>query len=273
MTFTPALAGSGYAGWVALKRSQPMQARAMANSAEIRRDDDYFRAKIGSVKTADDLINDRRLLKVALTAFGLEGDLNSKAFIRKVLTDGTLKADAITNRLADKQYQKFSAAFGFGDFSVPRTQLSDFADKILAPYHSRSFETAVGASNGDFRLALNAERELTSLAQKGTSEDTKWYTILGNTPLKTVMQTALGLPASVSSLDIDRQLALYKERAESQFGSDSVSQFAKPETLEKLVKSYLLRSEMAAYDSQTASANAVMNLLSQSVALARNRQF
>lgn len=271
MTFVPAIAGSGYVGWVALKRSLPMQAQALANSATIRRDEDYFRAKIGSVKTADDLVNDSRLLKVALTAYGLEADLGSKAFIKKVLTDGTLNAEALANKLSDKQYLKFSGAFGFGDYATPRTQLSDFADKTLALYRARSFETAVGQTNGDFRLALNAERELAALAEKGISEDTKWYTILGNTPLNTVMQTALGLPSSVSTQDIDRQLALYKERAETLFGSDSVAQFAAPETLDRLVKTYLLRSEVAAYDSVTAKANAVMSMLSQSVALARNQ--
>ncbi len=273
MTFIPALIGGGYLGWVALKRSQVQQTNTMANSAEIRRDEDYFRAKIGSVKTADDLVNDRRLLKVALTAYGLEGDINSKAFIRKVLSDGTLNTGALATKLADKQYQKFSAAFGFGDFSTPRTQLSDFADKTLALYRARSFESAVGESNGDYRLALNAERELSGLAAKAAGENTKWYTILGNTPMRTVMQTALGLPSSIASMDIDRQLAVFKDRAESVFGSDTVSQFASSDKMEKLVKTYLLRSEIAGYDAQSVRSNAVMMMLSQSVSLARNRTF
>lgn len=273
MTFSPAIVGTGYAGWVALKRSQPLQTKAMINSAEIRRDEDYFRAKIGSVKTADDLMNDRRLLKVALTAYGLEGDLNSKAFIKKVLTDGTLKTDALVNKLSDKQYQKFSAAFGFGDFSTPRTQLSDFADKTLSLYRARTFESAVGETNGDYRLALNAEREMATLAGKSSSETTKWYGILGSTPLRTVMQTALGLPSSISSMDLDRQVAVFKERAEAVFGADTVSQFASGDKMDKLLKSYLLRSEIANYDSQSSGANAVLTMLQQTADLARNRVF
>ncbi len=269
MTYVPALAGTGYFGWAALKRSQPLHTQALANSAMIRRDEDYFRAKIGGVRSADDLVNDRRLLRVALTAYGLEGDLGSKAFVKKVLTDGTLDPEALANRLSDKQYLKFSAAFGFGDFATPRTQMSDFADKTLALYRARSFEAAVGQTNGDYRLALNAERELPALAGKSSSEDTKWYTILGNVPLKTVMQTALGLPSSVSTLDIDRQLALYKDRAKAVFGSDSVSQFTAPETMGKLIKTYHLRAEVAAYDGGSVRASAVIGMLSQSVAFAR----
>ena len=41
------------------------------------------------MKSAADLVADRRLLKVALGAFGLEGEIDKKAFIRKVLEEGT----------------------------------------------------------------------------------------------------------------------------------------------------------------------------------------
>lgn len=270
MTFLPAITGTGYAGWVALKRTQTLQTKAMVNSAEVRRDQDYFRAKIGSIKTAEDLVGDRRLLKVALTAYGLEGDIDAKAFIKKVLADGTLKPEALANRLADKQYLKFSAAFGFGDFTTPRTQISDFADKVLTLYTARSFEAAVGTQSGDFRLALNSERELADLAAKSSGNDTKWFTILGNTALRSVMQTALGLPATVASMDLDRQLSAFKDRAEAMFGSDQVAQFAAPDKMTKLLKTYLLRSEVASYDSQSSSASAVLTMLQQTADLARS---
>lgn len=269
MTFPVALVGTGYAGWMALKRSQPQQAAAHAASATIRRDEDYFRARIGSIKTADDLVADRRLLKVALTAFGLEGDIDNKAFIRKVLAEGTLTPEALANKLSDKRYLALSAAFGFGDFATPRTQISDFADKILVPYRTRSFEASVGEGNNDYRLAMNAERELADLAAKGGSEDSKWFTIMGSAPLRQVVQTALGLPASAGSLDLDRQLALYKDRAAATFGEATVTQFADPEKIGKLVRTYLLRSEVATLGLSTAGSNAVLMMMNQSVAFAR----
>lgn len=269
MTFPVALVGTGYAGWMALKRSQPQQAAAHAAQGAIRRDEDYFRARIGSIKTADDLVSDRRLLKVALTAFGLEGDIDSKAFIRKVLAEGTLKPEAFANKLSDKRYHKLSAAFGLGDFTTPRTQISDFADKILKQYRARSFEAAVGEGNGDYRLAMNAERELAEIAAKGGSEDAKWFTILGNAPLRQVVQTALGLPDGTGTLDLDRQLQLYKERAAAAFGDPGVAQFAEPAKMEKLVRTYLLRSEVATLGLASAGSNAVLMTLNQSVAFAR----
>ena len=243
MTFNPVIPVSGIAGWAFLKKTMASQTAAFAKSPEIKRDEDYFRAKIKSVKTAGQLVGDRRLLTVALGAFGLDADINNKAFITKILTEGTLNTGALANRLADKQYLKLSAAFGFGDFATPSTQLSDFPDKILKAYEARQFESAVGDQDGDLRLALNAQRELGTLAAKTSSDTVKWLTVLGNSPLKQVFQKALGLPANVSSLGLDQQLSLFEDRAQAQFGDKSLNQFTDPDKVETLIRRFLVRSQ------------------------------
>ena len=258
MIYTPALPLGGYAGWTFLKRTYDTQTRAFQASPELKRDEDYFRAKIGSVKTAEQLVSDRRLLRVALGAYGLDNDINNRFFIRKVLEDGTLKDGALANRLADKQYRALSSGFGFGDYSVPRTQLSDFADKTLAAYKTRRFEAAVGTQNNDMRLALNVERELPLLAGKSSSEATKWFTVMGNAPLRQVFETALGVPASVGSLDLDRQLEIFQGKADAVFGDQGISQFKDPEKMDGLVRRFLLQAEVATFGSaQSASAGAL----------------
>ena len=217
--------------------------------------------KIGKVKTAEQLVSDKRLLRIALTAFGLEGDLNSTAFIRKVLEGGTLKEGSLANKLADKQYQKFSSAFGFGDYSVPRTKISTFPDEILSAFRARSFETAVGDQNNTYRLALNAEREVAIVATGSSSDNAKWYTILGNQPLREVFQTALGLPKSFASIDIDQQLSVLKARSQSAFGSDTVAQFKDPARMEALVRRYITRAEMQDQGSGSSPASIALQLL------------
>lgn len=267
MSFSPALPLPGFAGWTFLKRTMPAQSQALQAAPEMKRDEAYFREKIGAIDTAEDLVKDRRLLKVALGAYGLDGDLGNRFFIRKVLEGGTLKADSLANRLADKQYLKLADAFGFGDFSTPRNKLSDFADKTLALYRTRQFETAVGRQNGDYRLALNAERELTALAAKSSSNDTKWFTILGNPPLRKVFETTLRLPASIGAIDIDRQLAVFKSRTEAQFGSSEMSQFKDPKKLGGLIRSFLLASEQAGSAGSLQPAARALQLLQASSAL------
>lgn len=270
MSFAPVLPGTGYSGWTILKRTKAAQTATFNKAPELARDDAYFRANIKSVKTADDLVGDRRLLKVALGAFGLEGDIDSKAFIRKILADGTLKEGALSSKLADKQYEKLAKAFGFGDFSLPNTQMSDFADKIIGQYRTRSFEVAVGAQNNDFRLSLSAERELADLsANQTTAEDTKWLKILGSAPLRSVFQKALGLAPSISGVDLDKQLTAYKAQANKVFGSDSVSQFTDPAKVDTLVRRFLVRSEAESLGMTAGSGALALQMLQQTSAFMR----
>jgi Protein of unknown function (DUF1217) len=260
MTFTPILPQSGFAGWAFLKRTMVAQRATHAATAALKRDEDYFRAKIGAINTAEELVKDKRLLRVALTAYGLEGDVNNTYFIKKVLSDGTLTTGALTNKLADKQYQKFSAAFGFGDFKTPRNKLSDFADKTLALYQTRQFEAAVGTQSTDMRLALNIERELPVLAKKAVSEDSMWYAVMGNTAMRKVFEQALSLPASFGAIDLDRQLSTLKAKTNSMFGSPSVKQFSDPVQLEQLVRRFLLRSDENVASTTTRGAMALQLL-------------
>lgn len=261
MSFQPVLPLAGYAGWGFLKRSMARQQAVQQALPAQQRDEAYFRDRIGKADTAEKLVNDKRLLRIALTAFGLEGDVNSKAFIRKILEGGTLKEGSLANKLADKQYQKFAAAFGYGDYSVPRTKMSTFPDEILAQFRARSFETAVGAENNTYRLAMNAEREIPALAAKGSGEDTKWYTLLGSAPLREVLQTALGLPKSFSSIDIDQQVSVLKRKTEAAFGSPNLSQFKEPAKLESLVRRFLLQSEMQGQTGASSPAATALALL------------
>jgi hypothetical protein len=261
MSFAPILPLSGFTGWGFLKRTMARQQTVQQALPAQQRDEAYFRDKIGKADTAEKLVNDKRLLRIALTAFGLEGDVNSKAFIQKILEGGTLKEGSLANKLADKQYQKFSAAFGYGDYSVPRTKVSTFPDEILEQFRTRSFETAVGQQNNTYRLAMNAEREIPALAGKSLSETAKWYTLLGNAPMREVMQTALGLPKSFSSIDIDQQVGVLRTKTEAAFGSGDIGQFREPAKMEALVRRFLLQSDMQSQASSNSPGAIALALL------------
>ncbi len=244
MTFQPVIPFSGMAGWAFLQRTQESQQAALERSPVIQRDTAYFAENIGSIKTAKDLVNDFRLLTVALGAFGLDADIGNKFFIQKVLEDGTLNPEALGNKLSDKRYLEFSKAFGFGDFDTPNTQLSDFPGKILEAYKTRKFEIAVGEQAPDLRLALSLERDLEKVMGRETTPDGMWYSIMGNPPLRQVFETALGLPASFGIINLDLQLSGFRDRAQAIFGNSEVAQFSDPEKMEELSRLFLVRSQI-----------------------------
>lgn len=242
MSFQPVIPLSGYAGWRFLERTMDTQKASFVESTVIKRATEYFRDEISSIRTAEDLVGNRRLLQVALGAFGLDEDINSKAFIQKILEDGTLSNDALANRLTDKRYRQFAKAFGFGDLG-PRTSLSSFANEIVGRYEARQFELAVGEQNGDMRLALSLASGLKDIFDQNLSEDAQWFSMMGNPPLRKTFETALGLPSSFGQVDIDRQLETFRERSRATFGIDSFSDFGDPEVQETLIRLFLVRSQ------------------------------
>lgn len=243
MGFQPIVPFGGVAGWSFLQRTQDAQRQAFETAPEIKRDLAYFAENIGKVETADDLVADYRLLRVALGAFGLDDDVPNKAFIRKVLEEGSVDPESFANRMVDKRYLALAKAFGF-DLGTPNTVMSDFADTITTGYKTRQFEIAVGDQDFDLRLSLALERDLGEIVSSDNTADGKWYAILGNAPLLTVFQTALNLPKEMAQLDIDDQVEVMQERAERVFGDSGIDQFGAPDRVEELNRLFLVRAQI-----------------------------
>ena len=261
MTYQPVVPYGGMAGWAFLQRTQEAQQEAFEESPVIQRDTEYFLENIGKISTAEDLVNDRRLLSVALGAFGLDEDINNRFFIRKVLEDGTLDPEGLANKLADTRYRDFSSAFGFGDYGIPRTQISDFGETIVDSYKERQFEVAIGNQSTDMRMVMSLERDLGAIVDKSTSDAGKWFSVMGNTALRQVFETAFGLPSAFGTLDIDDQLVTFQDKAEAYFGDSSIDQFADPERREELSRLFLVKSQIANSTAAMSSGSIALTLL------------
>lgn len=260
MSFQPVVPVGGYAGWRFLSRTLEGQRAAFAKAPGQARLVDHFRANVAKAKTAADLVGDRKLLQVALGAFGLSDDLNSRAFVQRVLEGGTLDPKALANRLSDKRYAALAREFGYGD-GGSRTGLKDFADKIVARFEAQAFQVAVGERSGDLRLALNLASGLKEVVDGNRSENAQWYAMMGNPPLRGVFETAMGFPKSFGRLDIDQQLGAFKERAQSMFGTGKLADFQDPARQEKLVRLFMVRSESQA--ASLSPAQVTLSLLSR----------
>jgi hypothetical protein len=245
VSFQPVVAGSGLVGWRFLQRTYDSQFKAFTASPQLDRDADYFAKKIASVKTAEELVKDRRLLSVALGAFGLQGDIDNRFFIKKILEDGTTSEDALARKLTDTRYKKLSEAFGFGPGESRSTASKAAMASIVDQYKTQAFEVSVGAQDDSMRIALYAQRELASLARTESSEKAKWFTLMGQPPLRSMFETALGLPTAFGQIDIDKQQQILSERTAALLGDSTVSQFSASDALDRLTTLYLARAQMA----------------------------
>ncbi len=245
MTFTPVVPMSGLAGWRFLERTVASQTAAFERSAEIKREKDYFQKNIQKIATAEQLVSDRTLFKVALGAFGLDEEIGKKFFMRKVLEEGTEDSDAFANRLVDTRYRDFARSFGFGDSSGAQTALQGFAAQIVDQYDKRQFERAVGEVDNDIRIAMTFRREITTLANSANADTSAWFQVMGNPPLRRFFEKAYNLPVDIGSLDIDRQREIFREKTQQNFGDDSLATFRNPDSIEKVTRLYFARISAA----------------------------
>lgn len=268
--FQPIIPQSGFGGWSFLQRTQEAQRSVFEKSPEMRRDIEYFRENISNAGAAEDLVNDRRLLKVALGAFGLDDDLNKRAYVLKVLAEGTESDDAFANRIVDKRYHALAEAFGYGNDSGARVQQSNFAETIVAPYKVKQFEISVGDRDQSMRLALGFLREISEHAASDSSEKSVWYRIMGNPPLRSVFETAFGLPVEFGSLDIEQQLGVFREKSAKLFGDSSPQVFQNPKNVDKLLQTFFVRKQLAENPTAGIRGTVALSLLQNSTAAMDN---
>ncbi|MGR3617485.1 MAG: DUF1217 domain-containing protein [Paracoccaceae bacterium] len=224
----------------------------------------HFKESIGSIKTAEELIADRSLLKVALGAFGLQDDLNNKYLIRKILEDGTSATDALANRLSDRRYRQLSDAFGFGPDSSVKTNSKLNMEAISKRYLKQSFEVEVGQQSNEMRLVLSLQREIPELVKRDASTETKWFTVLGNPPLRSVFQVAFGFPPAVAGLNIDDQRAMFEDAAKDNLSITDFDDLGDIEVLKRLTERFLARSQLNASTAGLSSAQTALQLLQNS---------
>lgn len=258
MSFQPTVPLAGIAGWRFLERTAERQQAAFEKSPEIAREVAYFEEKIASVTSAAELVADRRLLKVALGAFGLETEIDKKAFIRRILEEGTNDPTDLASRLTDPAFRKLADAFGFGNAGGSQTATAGFAAKITSAYKTRAFEAAVGDANQNMRFAMNFRREIAALAEGAGGS---WYSILGSKPLRAVVEKAFGLPSSFGQIDIDKQRDTLMDKASAMFGSDSLTVFKDPAAVEKMITRFLARAQIEEGAIATGPAAAALTLL------------
>jgi len=261
--FQPVVPLSGVAGWQFLGRTEAAQRQTFDNNAQLTRETEYFLANIADIGSARELVSDRRLLAVALGAFGLDEELYKTAFLEKILAEGTDDPESLANRFVDPRYQAFSKAFGFGNIGGPNVMRAGFGQEIVGQYKERQFEIAVGNADESMRLAMTFRREIADYAAAASdgSSGTQWYQILGNEPLRAVVQAAFGLPNSFAGLDVDRQREMLEDKTSQMFGTSSVAAFRDPEAVEQMIGRYLVRTQAEAGPSAGAPGMAALTLL------------
>lgn len=182
----------------------PASLARVSRQPEIKRETDYFLATVGSIKSLDAFMQNDRVYQYATRAFGMQDIAYAKAFVRRLLSEGIDAPGSLANRLSDPRFAELVRTFNFSRYGSATTSFSRAAQGTADLYVRQALEAEAGRSNEGVRLALTFMRKASAV--------TTPYSLLADRAMLKVTQVALGLPASMSVLDIDRQAEMIQKR-------------------------------------------------------------
>ena len=176
-----------------------------SKSAAVQQDITYFRQKLASVKTPDDFLKDYRLLKFALTSFGLEDQLDYPARIKTIIKDDAKDPKALVNRMTSAAYKEINAAFAFAktnattgkvEYNIKKLQDAAFVNDLVEKYKTRAYEQSLGSISPNITEALYFERNIGKVKNA--------YEIIGDKVLFNVVKTSMGASQAAVGGKIER---------------------------------------------------------------------
>lgn len=234
MVFRPAIPLSGVAGYNFLQSTYDRQLTTFADSPQIQNDRAYLEERLSARIAVEDLLSDRRLLRISLTAFGLAGEETKGGLVRRVLESAADLDDSLLQRLNNPDYERFAEVFGTnaeGNISISAEAVSD----ITQQFERESFEVAVGEVDADQRLSLNYQSDIETLVGADSSDTAILFRLLGNVPVRRILEGALGLPEAIRTLPIERQAEVLQEQLQSKLGISDLNDLTSAENIDRVV--------------------------------------
>lgn len=214
-----------------------------AKKSLITADTKKYIEAIGQARKLEDVLASDTITQYALTAFGLDKEGVTSDQLRKILTSDLGDPKSYANSLKDSRYVELAQSFNFDPSGVvttvadsvqrPALRLSTENKYLLSVMEEKAGETSEGA-----RLALYFLRQAPTL--------TTPLRLLADKAILEVVKTALGLPNQLSSLDVDRQVAIIEKKLD-------VKDLQDPQKLDKFIARFAALYDMNNADLTVAS--------------------
>ena len=210
----------------------------------------YYTSTIERIKTTTDLLADKRLVSIMLTAKGIDPSKVTNDYLKKIFASNLDDANSFANTEKDTRFRDLAASFNFdtkGNITMSAAVGGQSRADFIATnssYLQQSLEQKAGEDNDGVRLALYFRRMAPSLNSA--------YDILGDAALTEVFRTTFGLPTSMANMDITRQAAILNSKI-------SLKDLQDPSKLDQLLSRFTAMYDITQNDN---SAGSTLSLLS-----------
>ncbi|HQT88106.1 MAG TPA: DUF1217 domain-containing protein [Acidiphilium sp.] len=241
----------------ALSIAQHNQTTDITNEAkqpQVLRDITAFTAAVKNAKTPQELLQNPTVLKVLLTASGLGSQVGYPALAQKALLSDPSKSNSLAQQLSGSNAQWLSAA-----------ETYNFATKGLSVIQNPKVISTISNGYAEvlWRQSLDAQTPGLSNALDFI-QNAKTFTsatqILGDSVMRTVVTTALGLPPQIAYQDVNTQASAITNRLD-------ISNFQKPSFVQSFADRYLAIVQSQAQSQPSNSGSSIASLAAQSMGL------
>jgi len=228
------------------------QMQTLRNEPRNERAAEAFRERIANITTPEEFVQDYEVYSFVMRAFDLEDQIFGRGMIRKVLESDPSDDTSLVNRLTDANLREIHDALGFTTAEGP--QVPDFSDPAWQEsIVNKFYETQFLNENADQNATVGTVLELRAKVEGLDS----WVKVLADREIAQFFRTALGLPDSMATLDIEQQERIFAERYD-------LADLTKPGEVDRMISRYVAISD-ALNPPQFASSSAAVSLLSNSV--------
>jgi len=247
--------------WQLFIKDPQAQLTAFKKQPQIQKEIDYLKEKFSKFESVEDLTNDYRAMKVVLSAFQLEDEINFKARNEKIIEQpwqGEEAEDSLVNQLIDPRYMELAQTFDFQGRGNNVFISGPLLNEIIDRYVVNEFEKSLGETNPGLREAAYFARTVNGFSNT--------FQLLGNNALRAVIEGGLDLPDQFAGIDIDQQARVIEQRLDVEdFFADKVTDGTDPFELRSAKANVGILRPLK--DTTLAAVSTVQNVLDQITAI------
>ncbi|CAN0177975.1 unnamed protein product, partial [Phaeothamnion confervicola] len=221
--------------WKQLQKTGDAAQEKWSKQASVQTKIAYAKDVVAKAKTVDDLLNNRKFMEFALSAFGLESEVDKKGMLKKVLLSDLNNIDSLANRMNDSRYREMAAQLRLKDFGVEGPRTPGVMEGLAARYIKNEFEKSQGDASPGLREAL--------YFKENASKINSPWAILGDKVLREVVTSTLGIPKEMAIQGVEAQATYLSKKVD-------IEKFKDKRFVETFIQRYLTMK-----DQETATAN------------------
>jgi hypothetical protein len=232
-----------------IRKNEVRYREQFQNRADVQKEINNFKKQATKIKDVDELVKDRKVLGVLLSAFGLDSEINNPGKLKAIINSDPTDANSFANRLNDPRFGELAAFIDAPNQDLLNLVTASKQQEVIDKFLTNEFQKDVGAQNPAIRDAFFFLNKINSIDST--------FGILGDLPLRGIVTSTLRLPPQIAQQSVDKQASLI----EAKFDISRAKLGGVDGTVSK-TKQEVLADDVAALETATSQVSAAETAIS-----------